>query len=101
VRQKGFGLCKIHRQHSEVVSNSFELRLASSIRGEKQFLKHDRVHSETNAAFRLRREQLRAARSPLRNPMITLVPETRAVASDPNLVPVMDLGLSSCSTFLL
>jgi hypothetical protein len=34
-RQESFGLCEIHRQHSEMVSDSLELRLASGIRSEK------------------------------------------------------------------
>jgi len=34
-----------------MVSDSIELRLSSGIRSEKQFLKHNRVYGEADAAF--------------------------------------------------
>ena len=61
-RQQSFSLCEIHWQHSQMVSDSFELRLAGSIRSEKQFLEHNWVYGETNAAFGLSGEQLSCRR---------------------------------------
>ena len=49
-----------------MVSNSLELRPVSSIRSEEQFLKHNRVYGETDAAFGLSGEQLRRRRFPLK-----------------------------------
>ena len=57
-RQQSFSFCEIERKHSEMISNSFELRSVISICCKKQFLKNDRIHSKTNAAFRFSREQL-------------------------------------------
>ena len=41
-----------------MVSDSLEFRSTSGARGQKQFLKHDRVHSEANTAIRFRGKQL-------------------------------------------
>jgi hypothetical protein len=52
-REQRFSFCEIHRQHSQMVSDSLELRSSGRIRGEKKFLNDNRVNGEADAAIRL------------------------------------------------
>jgi len=55
-REQLFGLCKIDWQHTQVVSDAFELRLPS-VGGKKQFLEHYRVNGKANSSRRFGRKQ--------------------------------------------
>jgi hypothetical protein len=57
--EQSFSFGEIHGQHSQMVSDSLELRSIRSIRSEKKFLKHNRVNGEANKTSCLGRKQLR------------------------------------------
>jgi hypothetical protein len=60
--EQSLSLREIHRQQSQMVPDSFELRPASSIGGKKQFLKHYRVNGEADTAVRFGGKQRRCQR---------------------------------------
>jgi hypothetical protein len=57
-REQSFSFREIHWQHSQMISDPFELRPISRVRREKQFLKHNRVNGEANKAIRFGGKQL-------------------------------------------
>jgi hypothetical protein len=87
--EQSFSLCEIYWQHSQMVSDLFELRPTSGIRSQKQFLKHNWVNGEANAAIRFRGKHLCRRRvTPEVADNHVCVQGTRVVDFDQNVGPV-------------
>ena len=57
-RQQSFSLGEIHREDTQMISNLFEFR-PTSVSGQKEFLKHNRVNGQANLAICFGGKQLR------------------------------------------